>query len=65
MDSSHAISVENTFITTKRCEPFQLAPLFLIPCGNTVAVLNGKAPGVIGSALRLVGPASVYCDWVR
>ena len=23
------------------------------------------APGVIGSALRLVGPESVYCDWVR
>ena len=24
-----------------------------------------QAPGVIGSALRLVGPVSVYCDWVR
>ena len=24
-----------------------------------------KAPGVIGSALELVGPVSVYCDWVR
>ena len=23
------------------------------------------APGVIGSALVLVGPVSVYCDWVR
>ena len=23
------------------------------------------APGVIGSALGLVGPVSVYCDWVR
>ena len=23
------------------------------------------APGGIGSALRLVGPLSVYCDWVR
>ena len=24
-----------------------------------------QAPGVIGSALCLVGPVSVYCDWVR
>ena len=24
-----------------------------------------RAPGVIGSALGLIGPVSVYCDWVR
>ena len=24
-----------------------------------------QAPGVIGSALGLVGPVSVYCDWMR
>ena len=24
-----------------------------------------QAPGIIESALRLVGPVSVYCDWVR
>ena len=24
-----------------------------------------QAPGVIGPALGLVGPVSVYCDWVR
>ena len=24
-----------------------------------------RAPGVIGSVLGLVGPVSVYCDWVR
>ena len=24
-----------------------------------------QAPGVIGSALGLVGPVSVYCGWVR
>ena len=30
--------------------------LQLLPC---------QAPGVIGSALRLVGQASVYCDWMR
>ena len=28
-------------------------------------VLPCQAPGVIGSALGLVGPVSVYCDWVR
>ena len=27
--------------------------------------LHCQAPGVIGSALGLVGPVSVYCDWVR
>ena len=26
---------------------------------------QSQAPGVIGSALGLVGPVSVYCDWVR
>ena len=29
--------------------------------GTPVATL----PGVIGSALGLVGPVSVFCDWVR
>ena len=24
-----------------------------------------QAPGVVGSVLGLVGPVSVYCDWVR
>ena len=24
-----------------------------------------QAPGVIGSALGVVGPVSVYCDWVK
>ena len=24
-----------------------------------------QAPGIIGSALGLVSPVSVYCDWVR
>ena len=27
--------------------------------------LPSQAPGVIGSALGLVGPVSVCCDWVR
>ena len=31
-------------------------PLANVPC---------RAPGVIGSVLGLVGPVSVYCDWVR
>ena len=30
--------------------------------GTPVAIL--PPPGVIGSALGLVGPLSVYCDWV-
>ena len=28
-------------------------------------VVPCQAPGVIGSVLGLVGPVSVYCDWVR
>ena len=24
-----------------------------------------KTPGIIGSVLGLVGPVSIYCDWVR
>ena len=28
-------------------------------------VLLCQAPGSIGSVLGLVGPVSVYCDWVR
>ena len=32
--------------------------------GNPVAIPI-QAAGVIGSALRLVGPVSVYCDCVR
>ena len=31
----------------------------------TLQWLPCQAPGVIGSALGLVGPVSVYCDWVR
>ena len=38
-----------------RVIPVTLAPQWL-PC---------QAPGVIGSALGLVGPVSIYCDWVR
>ena len=38
-----------------------------IPVTQKLALqsLPCQAPGVIGSALGLVGPVSVYCDWVR
>ena len=48
-----------------------LAPRFfrgrVIPVTYKLALqwLPCQAPGVIGSALSLVGPVSVYCDWVR
>ena len=35
---------------------FKILALQWLPC---------QAPGVIGSVLGLVGPVSVYCDWVR
>ena len=52
--------------------PFPLAAMgiFLgraIPVTSKVALqwLPCQAPGVIRSVLELVGPVSVYCDWVR
>ena len=32
---------------------------------GTPAAALPFAPGVIGSVLGLVGPVSVYCDWVK
>ena len=39
----------------------------VIPVTSKLALLwlHCQAPGVIGSALRLVDLVSVYCDWVR
>ena len=39
----------------------------VIPVTQKLALqwLFCQAPGVIGSALGLVGPVSVHCDWVR
>ena len=39
----------------------------VIPVTSKLALqwLPCQAPGVTGSALGLVGPVSVYCDWVR
>ena len=39
----------------------------VIPVTSKLALqwLPCQAPGVIGSALGLVGPVSAYCDWVR
>ena len=33
--------------------------------GRVIPVTSKLAPGIIGSVLGLVGPVSVYCDWVR
>ena len=49
---------------------FLVGALFLgrvIPVTQKLVLqwLPCQAPGVIGSALGLVGPVSVYCDWVR
>ena len=32
---------------------------------STLQWLPSQAPGVIGLALGLVGPVSVFCDWMR
>ena len=39
----------------------------VIPVTQKLALqwLPCQAPGVVGSALGLVDPVSVYCDWVR
>ena len=42
-------------------------PHRVIPVTSKLALrwLPFQAPGIIGSALGLVGPVPVYCDWVR
>ena len=44
------------FTGSSHTSDFKKLALQWLPC---------QAPGVIGSALGLVGPVSVYCDWVR
>ena len=44
------------FESRLRRDFFGVESLQWLPC---------QAPGVIESALGLVGPVSVYCDWVR
>ena len=44
------------FSGSSHTSDFKIGTPVAIPC---------QAPGVIGSALGLVGPVSVYCDWVR
>ena len=57
--------------SASRAVRIPLAPGFflgrVIPVTSKLALqwLPCQAPGVIGSALGLVGPVSVYCDWVR
>ena len=36
-----------------------------VTCKLALQWLPCQAHGVIGSVLGLVGPVSVYCDWVR
>ena len=43
------------FFGSSHTSDFKLS-LYWLPC---------QAPGEIGSVLGLVGPVSVYCDWVR
>ena len=45
----------------------EIFPGRVIPVTSKLALqwLPCQAPGIIGSALGLVGPVSVYCDWVR
>ena len=50
------IPMEPGFFRGRVIQVTQKLALQWLPC---------PAPGVIGSALGLVGPVSVYCDWVR
>ena len=61
-----------SFLSHVACFLFsRLAPGFfrgrVIPVAYTLALrwLPCREPGVRGSVLGLVGPVSVYCDWVR
>ena len=33
--------------------------------GRFSVCLPCQVPGILGSAMGLIGPVSVYCDWVR
>ena len=44
------------FSGSSHTNDFKIGTPVAIPC---------QASGIIGSALGLVGPVSVYCDWVR
>ena len=47
------------------CAGIFLGRVILVTSTLALQWLPCQAPGVIGSALGLVGPASVYCDWAR
>ena len=42
-----------------------LGPVISVTYKLALHWLPCQAPGIVGSALGLVGPVSVYCDWVR
>ena len=44
---------------------FQVESLHMVILKLVLQWLPCQAPGVIGSALGLVGPVSVHCGWVR
>ena len=44
---------------------FFLGPVIPVTSKLALQWLPCQAPGVIGLALGLVGPVSIYCDWVR
>ena len=48
--------LQRDFTGSSHTSDFKIGTPVAVPC---------QAPGGIGSALGLVGPVSVYCDWVR
>ena len=42
-----------------------LLPVWSFSHGQTEKLNQHQAPGVIGSALGLVGPVLISCDWMR
>ena len=47
------------------CAGFFRSRVIPVTLKSALQWLPCQAPGVLGSALGLVGPVSVYCDWVR
>ena len=48
-----------------RCRDFSEGRVIPVTLKLAFQWLPCQAPDVIESALELVGPVSVYCDWVR
>ena len=58
-------STEDPGFESRLCRDFFLGRVIPVTSKMALQWLPCQAPGVIGSALGLADPVSVYYDWVR